>query len=181
MAITFRKLNQIEEEQLEKELSYWISEDSIQRLYYENRFMVGEGNWRELFIVNPITYELVISDETISPYSVGLGFGEYKKSGLLLGLGGGGIISNQTEKKAVLIDEAEQLFLFKRDIISKSISQIARNVNIGDKVIVVNTKDEFLGVGKLEQILDDIINHTEPRSIALKNIIDLGWYLRKGK
>ncbi len=181
MAIIFRKLNQIEEEQLDKELSYWISEDNKQRLYLENRFMVGEGNWRELFIVNPTTYELVINDEMISPYSVGLGFGEYKKSGLLLSLGGAGILCNQTEIKAVLVDEAEQLFLFKRDIISTSISQITKKVNIGDKVIVVNTKNEFLGVGKLEQILDDIINHKDTRSIALRNIIDLGWFLRKGK
>ncbi len=181
MAIIFRKLNQIEEEQLDKELSYWISEDNKQRLYLENRFMVGEGNWRELFIVNPTTYELVINDEMISPYSVGLGFGEYKKSGLLLSLGGAGILCNQTEIKAVLVDEAEQLFLFKRDIISTSISQITKKVNIGDKVIVVNTKNEFLGVGKLEQILDDITNHKDTRSIALRNIIDLGWFLRKGK
>ncbi len=181
MAIIFRKLNQIEEEQLDKELSYWISEDNKQQLYQENRFIIGEGNWRELFIVNPSTYELLINNEMISPYSVGLGFGEYKKSGLLLSLGGGGILCSQTEKKAVIDEKAEQLFLFKRDILSKSILQITKDVNIGDKVIVVNTKNEFLGVGKLEQILDDIINHKDTRSIALKNIIDLGWYLRKGK
>ncbi len=181
MVIIFRKLNQIEEEQLDKELSYWISDENKQRLYHENRFMVGEGNWRELFIVNPITFDLVINDEKISPYSVGLGFGEYKKSGLLLSLGGGGILCNQTEIKAVINEKAEQLFLFKRDIISTSITQITKKVNIGDKVIVVNTKNEFLGVGKLEQILDDIINHKDTRNIALRNIIDLGWYLRKGK
>ena len=181
MVIIFRELTSEEKNQLDKELSYWLSEKNIKELYDENKFIVGEGNWRELFIVNPMTFNILITNENISPYSVGLGFGEYKKSGLLLSLGGGEIISDKTEKIAIIKDEAEQVFLHKRDIYSKSIETIATNVNIGDKVIIQNTKREFLGVGKLEQILDEIIKKKDSRNVALKNVLDLGWYLRKGK
>ena len=181
MPIIFRKLTEEEEEHLDKELTYWLAEENKQLLYKENRFIVAEGNWKELFILNPKTFDLLINNEAISPYSVGLGFGEYKKTGLILSLGGGGILSSQTEKVAIIKDETEQVFLHKRDILSKSIIKIAFNVNIGDKVIIQNTKNEFLGIGKLEQILDDIIQHKDQRSVALKNVLDLGWYLRKGK
>ncbi len=101
------------------------------------------------------------------PYSVGLYIGEIKKGRFFLGLEGAYFLASHTEKKVVVDENAEQLVLYGRDVFSKSVVDFSA-CRPGDRCLMVNTRGEPLGIGLVE---DDMI----------KNLMDRGWYLRKGE
>ena len=80
-------------------------------------------------------------------------------------------------KRIVRINEkAEQLFLYGRDVFSSSIVSHTNDFDEGDYVMVCNDKGEALGVGQAmapAQIINELGDF-----IAVKNLMDLGWYLR---
>lgn len=82
-----------------------------------------------------------------------------------ISLEGMSLISKDIAKNYVVVNKkGETLFLYGRDIFKSSILEI----NGGGKVAVFNKNKELLGIGSYGG--GDII----------KNIIDKGWYLRKG-
>ncbi|MCK5047574.1 MAG: hypothetical protein KAS22_13395, partial [Candidatus Heimdallarchaeota archaeon] len=111
----------------------------------------------------------------------GLGIGEIKKNDLLLTLSGGYFVSPYTDKKVIINPDSEQLFLYKRDIHCKSIISIKQGLSRNDKVLVTNTSNDYLGLGKILLSISDFNDPKKEDEVAIKNLIDLGWYLRKGK
>jgi len=105
-------------------------------------------------------------------YGAGISFGSFEvKSGqknkikFSISLEGMSLISKDIAKNYVVVNKkGETLFLYGRDIFKSSILEI----NGGGKVAVFNKNKELLGIGSYGG--GDII----------KNIIDKGWYLRKG-
>lgn len=178
MPVTFRELTSKEERILRTSLNYWIAKNPSD-LLDNYQFIIGEGHWRELFLTNENTIKL-FKDTSISPYSIGLGFGEYKRGKLLLSLSGSSFISKLTDKKAIVTEAGEQAFLYRRDILNKSICQINSTIKINEKLIVLNQQKDALGLGRLIIEQEDIRKNHKKDQIAIKNIIDLGWYLRKG-
>ena len=180
MVITFRPLTDEEKTIFHHSLSFWLLENQIQTLLNNYRFIVAEGRWRELFLTNQATLDILESSQ-ITPYSVGLGFGEFKKNELILSLGGASIISELTNKKAVVSHKGEQAFLFRRGILCRSVLSINDSLEINDRLIVANDKGDSLGIGRLVISRESIQNPENKKQTAIKNLMDLGWYLRKGK
>lgn len=181
MVIEFREPTNTEAEIIRDSLLYWVDNEKLQLINKKYHFVIGEGNWKEVFITNQITSTFVTNKKRISPYSIGLGIGEIKNKNLLLTLSGGYFISPHTDKKAIINLEAEQLFLYKRDIYCKSVISIKEGLSKGDKVLVINTNTDYLGLGKILLPISDFGDPKKRDEVALKNIMDLGWYLRKGK
>ncbi|MFW9922129.1 MAG: PUA domain-containing protein [Candidatus Thorarchaeota archaeon] len=179
--ITFRGLNENEKNILVKEITYWLSNDLAKKFLENKYFIIGEGKWREIFLVNKETYDLFTTESLLPPYSIGLGFGEFKGNNLLLGLGGLYLLSEITKKKITISEDAEQLFLYSRNIFGDSIIECTGSYEKGVKVLVVNQKKDVLGIGKFEIDSDEIKNPENKQREIVKNLIDLGWYLRKGK
>ncbi|MFQ5814906.1 MAG: PUA domain-containing protein [Candidatus Hydrothermarchaeaceae archaeon] len=102
-----------------------------------------------------------------NPYSVGLYIGEVKRGRFFLGLEGAYLFASHTDKKIVVDDNAEQLVLYGRDVFSKSVVDFSA-CGHGDRCLMVNTKGEPLGIGRVETGM-------------VKNLMDRGWYLRKGE
>ncbi|MHA1170723.1 MAG: NIP7 pre-PUA domain-containing protein [Candidatus Heimdallarchaeota archaeon] len=113
MVIEYREPTKTEAEIIRNSLLYWVDNEKLQLFNEKYHFIIGDGNWKEVFITNKATSTFVTNEKRVSPYSIGLGIGEIKNKNLLLTLSGG--------------------YSKKRD------------------------------------------------EVALKNIMDLGWYLRKGK
>jgi len=181
MVIEFREPTKTEAEIIRDSLLYWVEKDNLQLINEKYHFVIGEGNWKEVFITNRITSAFIKNKKHISPYSIGLGIGEIKSNKLLLSLSGGYFISAFTDKRAIINPEAEQLFLYMRDIYCKSIISIKEGLAKEDKVLVANTSNDYLGLGKILLPISDFENPKKGDDVAIKNIIDLGWYLRKGK
>ncbi|MBW3015898.1 hypothetical protein KY330_05740 [Candidatus Woesearchaeota archaeon] len=79
------------------------------------------------------------------------------------------LIAKYSDRKAVVDDKAEWLFLCKKDIFGKAI--IRSNVESG-VVLVQNRNNENLGYGKIVRKLN------EKNKVVIKNIVDKGEYLR---
>ncbi|MHA1587042.1 MAG: NIP7 pre-PUA domain-containing protein [Candidatus Heimdallarchaeota archaeon] len=181
MVIEFREPTKTEGEIIRNSLLYWVDNEKLQLFNEKYHFIIGDGNWKEVFITNKATSTFVTNEKRVSPYSIGLGIGEIKNKNLLLTLSGGYFISPHTDKKAIITLEAEQLFLYMRDIYCKSVISIKEGLSKGDKVLVVNTSTDYLGLGKILLPISDFGDPKKRDEVALKNIMDLGWYLRKGK
>lgn len=176
--IEFRKMTSSEEGIFKESLSYWLKD---MKLIEKNQFLIGEGNWIEVFVVSKEVADSLNKNPKITPYSTGLGIGEIKDGEFILSLSGGEFISKYTKRKAVINDKAEQLFLYKRNILGKSVLDIDNSLNKMDKLLIFNEKEDYLGIGQLLIDKSEITSLEFSNQIVLKNIVDLGWYLRKGK
>jgi ribosome biogenesis protein Nip4 len=181
MVIEYREPTKTEIEIIRNSLLYWVDKEKLAQINETHHFIIGEGNWKEVFITNSATMAIVMNRKNITPYSTGLGIGEIKKNDLLLSLSGGYFISEYSNKKAIISPESEQLFLYMRDIHCKSIISINEELSIEDKVLIANSYNDYLGLGKIVIPISDFKKTDNEDEIAIKNIIDLGWYLRKGK
>ena len=86
---------------------------------------------------------------------------EFKPSPSLLSY-----ISKYTSKKAVVDDKAAWLFVCGRDLFKESVISCPSKVGL---VLVENLQNETLGVGKVMG---------KKSRIAIKNIFDIGYYIR---
>jgi ribosome biogenesis protein Nip4 len=181
MGIIFRHLEHEEKRILGKELDYWIEEPTKEQILEQNSFIIAEGRWRELLMTNHSTAQL-LKKYQITPYTIGLGLGEFQGKDFLVSLSGGSFLSPNSKKIAIVNSKAEQAFLFKNPILEGSVMEINRELNLGDKIFVLNKNSLFLGIGQLVKELKEWQKgKVKEKRIIIKNLMDLGWYLRKGR
>ncbi len=161
----FRPLSNKEHEILKK--LGWEFGIDIDRILEGNEVLVSYNGRTEVFITNPETADTLKRIKK-DPYSVGLYIGEIKNGRFFLGIEGATLINRFTKKKVFVTRKAEQLVLYKRDVLSKSIIKYAEDIKVGEKCLIVNEDDEVLAIGI-------------KRRDFIENIIDRGWYLRKGE
>lgn len=129
--------------------------------------VVSLGERREVFITNKDTYE-VLEKIKVNPYFLGLYLGEIRDKKFLLGLEGGSLLAPDSTRKVAVDDAVEQLVLYGRDVFINSIREAYPGMKKGDRCLIVNRRGEFLAVGRVEGKI-------------IKNLLDRGWYLRKGE
>jgi ribosome biogenesis protein Nip4 len=79
------------------------------------------------------------------------------------------------EANKVTVDEkTEWLFICGRDIFKQGIMKVSGSKKKGDLALILNLHDESLGFGK---ILHDL--EKERKGLAIKNILDIGDFLRR--
>jgi len=84
----------------------------------------------------------------------------------------------QTKAKKVIVDKKTAwLFICGRDIFRQGIIK-ANNLKKGDHTLVINEKNECLGFGK---IMVNLRGVPDSKEVAVKNILDLGDFLRREK
>mgnify|MGYP000167906647 CR=1 FL=1 len=80
-------------------------------------------------------------------------------------------------KAAIEIDEkASHLYLYGRDIFSSSIMKIYEPIEKNSYVAILDFEGEIIGVGL-------VLKHpleAEEKEVVVKNIFDMGWFLRRG-
>jgi len=86
------------------------------------------------------------------------------------------IIAKGGANKVVVDEKTEWLFICGRDVFKQGIVKIMGSRRKGDYTLVLNKHDECLGFGK---IVFDIDQETEGHAIAVKNISDIGDFLRR--
>ncbi len=115
------------------------------------------------------------------PYSLGLFAGGVEHGELQVSLELASSVAHLLpERKMVFLRaEAEQPVLYGRDVLAGSIHHIERNVERGELVVLANGAKEILALGQMLTDADEL-EHATPKQRVIRNLIDKGWYLRKG-
>jgi len=150
--LKFRKITKGEAEKVKEELS--IPKSKV--------ILIGEAERREVFITTKEAYK-TLKKINKEPYTVGVIIGEFRGNKFFPNIEGAKFAKY---KKIYVNDKAEQLVLYGRDVFPNSIIK-GEKLKPKEKCIIVNKKGEILAIGKVEKD-------------KIKNIIDRGWYLRKG-
>ena len=87
------------------------------------------------------------------------------------------IIAESKANKLVVDKKTAWLFICGRDIFKKGILK-GNNLKKGDYALVLNEHNECLGFGK---IVSNIREETDANKVAVKNILDIGDFLRREK
>ena len=146
------------------------------------RWVIAEGPRTETYLT---PQEVALSLERLMrikmPYSLGLFAGGLERGELRLSLE---LATNLRDvlpsRKIVLLkDEAEQPVLYGRDVLAGSIYRIESNLRRGELTVLANRGKEILALGELLCEGNEVRN-TPPQRRVIRNLIDKGWYLRKG-
>lgn len=78
--------------------------------------------------------------------------------------------------KIMINKKTEWLFICGRDIFKRGILEISKPIRKGTYTLLMNQHEECLGFGKL---LCDLENEKDPNKVAVRNISDLGDFLRR--
>lgn len=83
-------------------------------------------------------------------------------------------IKNEAINKVIIISKAEQLFLYSRNVISKSVVKVLGKPKRGDILLILNEQEDCLGLGMM--LKDALVDRGEEP--VVKNLVDMGKYLR---
>lgn len=86
------------------------------------------------------------------------------------------IASSEGTNKVVVDSRSEWLFIVGRDIFRQGITKVIGSNRKGAYTIIVNQYDECLGFGR---ILHDLGDREEKHRVAVRNVSDIGDFLRR--
>ncbi|MDI6655689.1 MAG: hypothetical protein QME59_07405 [Candidatus Hydrothermarchaeota archaeon] len=135
-------------------------------IFKGKKLLVALGGRKEVFVTNGDALD-VLEKMKNEPYSVGLFIGEIKKKKFMLSLEGAALISKHAKNKIFVGSKTEQLVLYGRDVFCNSILK-SSELSEGSKCLIVNESDELIAIGRVKKEI-------------VENLIDRGWYLRKGE
>jgi ribosome biogenesis protein Nip4 len=87
------------------------------------------------------------------------------------------MIADHKANKLVVDKKTAWLFICGRDIFKKGILR-GGNLKKGDYTLILNQQDECLGFGK---IIHNIRDELDKKEVAVKNVLDIGDFLRREK
>jgi len=86
------------------------------------------------------------------------------------------MIAEKNANKMIVDKKTEWLFICGRDIFKQGIIKVMGSKRKGDYTLILNQHGECLGFGKILRSLDE-----EKEGVAVKNISDIGDFLRREK
>jgi len=89
------------------------------------------------------------------------------------------LIINITPQRIFVDEKGEQTTLYGRNLTKKMIENIISPIRADQKIIINNKHNDILGLGKF------LMNQSKfekagKNQVVIKNLMDKGWYLRKG-
>jgi ribosome biogenesis protein Nip4 len=139
------------------------------------------GKRVELFLVSSMLMEIFIKIRAKrNPYCLGVYFGDILHDELLLSIEGATLCSPYTDRRIKVSPKGEQAVLYGRDIQQSYVQDFPSSMRKGQKVIIINGLGEVLALGNALVDGKEFYDVRENSPVA-KNILDRGWYLRKGE
>jgi ribosome biogenesis protein Nip4 len=112
-------------------------------------------------------------------YYAGVYLGKVKKGVFFPGFNLLEMIGDRTDANKIMVDKrTEWLFIVGRDIFRRGIVEAKGSKKKGDYTIMMNQHGECLGFGKILRNIDEEMNKHE---VVVKNISDIGDFLRREK
>lgn len=179
--IRFRLSTHEELKFIQNAIDNLFGEKIADKFIQNKHLIIGEGKWKEIFLVSDKMIKILeaIADKK-QPYSLGMQIGELDKNKKFkLSLEAVFEIVKYTTHLIKLTAKGAQTILYGRNISFSQVDKICYNAKEGDYTILLDENGFPIGLGK---ILHDLAKMQLNRfKICIKNIIDLGWYLRKGE
>ncbi len=179
--IKFRLSTHEELKFIQNAIDNLFGEKIADKFIQNKHLIIGEGKWKEIFLVSDKMIKIL---EAIAnkkqPYSLGMQIGELDKNKKFkLSLEAVFEIVKYTTHLIKLTAKGAQTILYGRNISFSQVDKICYDAKEGDYTILLDENGFPIGLGK---ILHDLAKMQLNRfKICIKNIIDLGWYLRKGE
>jgi len=116
--------------------------------------------------------------DTFDIMSMGIWFGEIAKGRIRLGISIINNLSQITDSIIIVSERAAQSFTYGRSILRESLLEIPPNLVRGQRVVVMDRQDRCLGLAVLSVDANKVSRLAKDRLVA-KNIVDIGWYIRR--
>ena len=167
-------------------LSQMFGKENVEHVFAGKTIYITRGVERnELFLVSAniesFVSKYVKGIMNKEPYSLGLFLGRIMKGKYELSMDIAEKLFTMAKRNAIMInDQASALFLYGRDVMAKSI--LKTYPPLSKVVLVVNRFEDFLGLCKLTVKPRELLSgKLKGEEIVCLNIIDKGWFLRKGR
>ncbi|TFG13009.1 hypothetical protein EU537_07725 [Candidatus Thorarchaeota archaeon] len=128
----------------------------------------------------PRNWSGIIEDKisNLDIYSLGLWFGDVYQNRFRLSLPILNPLAKLTSNIIHVKQIAAESFTYGRSILKESVIDIDESLKRHQRVIVLNEKDDVLGLAEL--VTDAIrVSDMKDDDLIAKNLIDIGWYIRK--
>ena len=179
--LMFRRIAEQEFQLIKNSLIKFGNWRNFESMITPENLVIAEGKWKEVFIVSEHVLEVFELIRKIrNPYFLGLHLGDIKKRSFRISLEGITLISEYSEKKTVLTQSGEKKVLYGRDLNIADVRIVPKGIRKGDLSILINKEEEALALGKY-LFKGDEMQKLDNKQKVIKNIVDKGWYLRKGK
>jgi len=166
-------------------LSQMFGNENVERVFAGKTIYITRGVERnELFLVSAnmesFVSKYIKGIMKKEPYSLGLFLGQIVKGKYEISMDIAEKLFIEAKRNAIMVnDHALALFLYGRDIMAKSI--LKTYPPLSKVVVVVNRFEDFLGLCKLTVKPKELLSGTlKGDEIVCLNVIDKGWFLRKG-
>jgi ribosome biogenesis protein Nip4 len=163
--------------QLKEQLA--VTEDQVGEDW---RWVIAEGPRIEVYLApQHVASSLERLLKIRMPYSLGLFAGGMEHGELQVSLELASSLTHLLPKRKMVLlsDEAEQPVLYGRDVLAGSVQFIEGHVRMGELIVLANEAGEILALGQM--LLDaPKLKRAAPKQRVIRNLIDKGWYLRKG-
>jgi ribosome biogenesis protein Nip4 len=121
---------------------------------------------------------ITVESESFDPHMLGLWLGDMKRGEFKLALPVLHHIVPLTDKRIVVSRHAAEAFTYGRSILRESVLKIEPTLQRGQQVLVLNTDDECLGLAALS-VDAGRLQLLSAHELVAKNVMDIGWYLRR--
>jgi ribosome biogenesis protein Nip4 len=167
--LRFNAPSEAEGLQIREGLTTYISKEAVSQLLKGQWLVIGHGRRNEVFLLSPALKELYQRVQPQHPYFVGVFLGEHPSLHVLPRLAN----AAKAQAKVIATSKGEQRFLYGHSLNTSDLQEKIPDFGELKKILVVNDREEGLGYGQL----------TKPATgeSVLKNELDLGWYLRRGR
>jgi ribosome biogenesis protein Nip4 len=160
-----------------------LNNEIYKRITRNSKLITLKGKNRRIFLVSDDFWETLKQlTSRRNPTSLGIYFGQVDNGRFQISLPIILLIAEHRDAsifKFVLNEKGEQHILYGRNPQNRHIIKTQRDATKGSNVILVNIHGDPLGFGRLK-VSTMQIQTMAPETPIIKNIVDLGWYLRKG-
>jgi ribosome biogenesis protein Nip4 len=173
--LRFTAPSEAEDLQIREGLTRYISKKAVNQLLEGQYLVIGKGRRNEVFLLSPALKDLYQQMQPQHPYFVGIFLGELRKQEFHPSLHVLPRLADAAKSPAKVIatSKGEQRFLYGHSLNTSDLQGKIPESGETKKVLVVNDRQEGIGYGQLMK--------TAAGEGVLKNELDLGWYLRRGR
>ncbi len=150
-----------------KPIDDFVSRFGTKIMLDETFIVKGQGRY---FLLDENVKRLMAKDF----YYAGIYLGEAKDREFFPSFNLLNMIVQKKGNRINLEKKAEWLFICGRDVFGEGITRVTGSTKKGDYVLVLNSYGECLGFGKILRSLE-----AKRKGVAVKNILDLGDFLRR--
>jgi ribosome biogenesis protein Nip4 len=133
-----------------------------------------------------ISYYLVPADwmtflqskfEGFEPAHIGQRFGDMVEGRFRFSLSMLDSLKDVTANRIIVTGKGAEAFTYGRSILKESTVEVSPNLVRGQRVIVMNTHGDSLGLASLTMD-SERVDRLAPDRLVAKNLADIGWYIR---